>query len=293
MKILIVEEKYNNKKLIDYLQKKFDGLSSTTIYKALRKKDIRINDKRISENCLLRTGDEIKVYITDNLLSKTVDIPIVYEDENIVVFNKPSNMETTGDSSLTSYAKNLYSNHKNIFIEPCHRLDRNTCGLVLFARNKQTEELLLKCFKNKNVEKHYMCVVVGKPQTESQKLQAFLFKDSKKSIVYISDVPKQGYQKIVTSYKVLKHNKMNNLSLLDITIETGRTHQIRAHLAHIGLPILGDGKYGINKINSQFKIKSQCLASYSLELHNINDTHLSYLNNVLIKLPQTPFDKLV
>ena len=138
-----------------------------------------------------------------------------------------------------------------------------------------------------------MCVVVGKPQTESQKLQAFLFKDSKKSMVYISDVPKQGYQKIITSYKLLKYNKINNLSLLDVTIETGRTHQIRAHLAHIKLPILGDGKYGINKINSQFKIKSQCLASYSLELHNINDTHLSYLNNVLIKLPQTPFNKLV
>ena len=102
MKNLIVPEKYNNKKLNNFLLDTFNGLSSSTIYKALRKKDIKLNDKRISENCLLRTGDDIKIYIADNLLEKKLDIPIIYEDDNIIVFNKPFNLEVTGETNSLS-----------------------------------------------------------------------------------------------------------------------------------------------------------------------------------------------
>lgn len=285
MRIIKVNDKYNGKKLSNFIFDSFDGLTNNTFNKALRKKDIRINDIRVSENKTIYEGDEIKVYIVDELLfknEKKLEIEVVYEDENIVVFNKPANIEVTGEKSVETYAENLY---KNQFITPCHRLDRNTTGLVLFARNEESLEILLDMFKNQKIEKHYRCVVVGIPKQESKVLEAFLFKDNKKSMVYISDVPKTGYRRIITSYKVLKKDYDKNLALLDVELHTGRTHQIRAHLAHIGNPILGDGKYGINNINKRFKATNQQLCSYSLKFDFEDESNkLSYLNNKTIKL---------
>lgn len=292
MKNLIVTDKYNNKKLMNFLLDNFDGLTTSIFYKTLRKKDIKINDKRISENCLLRTGDDVKIYVADDFLYKKLDIPIVYQDNNIVIFNKPQSIEVTGENSLTDYAKKLFLNDANTFIEPCHRLDRNTSGLVLFARNKSSLDELLLAFKNHLVEKHYICAVYGIPKKKTQRLEAFLFKDSKKSQVYISDQPQKGYQKIITSYKLIKTNPQKNISLLDIQLETGKTHQIRAHLAYINLPILGDGKYGINKINKAFSLSKQQLSSYSLSFHLPLNSNLSYLNEKIFKQSKIPFTYL-
>ena len=289
MKILVVPEKYNNKKLITFLQDNFSNLSTSTIYKTLRKKDIKINDKRISENCLIRTGDEIKIYITDDLLNPQIDIPIIYEDENIVVFDKPTDIEVTGNNSLTTYAKE----HITPSIEPCHRLDRNTSGLVLFAKNAESLQILLDAFKNHEIEKHYMALVYGIPKIKSQTLEAYLFKDSKKAQVYISDKKLPKYQQIITSYKLIKQNIEKNISLLDITLETGRTHQIRAHLAYIGLPIIGDGKYGTNLVNKKFNQKKQLLSSYSLQFKFNKANRLSYLQNKMISKKETPFFNLI
>ena len=291
MKNLIVTDKYNNK-LMNFLLDNFDGLTTSIFYKTLRKKDIKINDKRISENCLLRTGDDVKIYVADDFLYKKLDIPIVYQDNNIVIFNKPQSIEVTGENSLTDYAKKLFLNDANTFIEPCHRLDRNTSGLVLFARDKSSLDELLLAFKNHLVEKHYICAVYGIPKKKTQRLEAFLFKDSKKSQVYISDQPQKGYQKIITSYKLIKTNPQKNISLLDIQLETGKTHQIRAHLAYINLPILGDGKYGINKINKAFSLSKQQLSSYSLSFHLPLNSNLSYLNEKIFKQSKIPFTYL-
>lgn len=286
MQSLIVEKKYNEKKLNIFLFENFPNLSSSTFYKALRKKDIRVNNIRVTENVNIHTGDEIKVFITDNLLFKTFSPDIVYEDNNILIVNKPAELEVVGDDSLTSKLKiSLFSNTPNAYLEPCHRLDRNTTGLVLFAKNEESKQIILEKFKNQEIEKHYLAYVYGIPKNKKETLNAFLFKDNKKAIVYISDEPHKGYVPITTSYLVLETYKSKKISLLDVTLHTGKTHQIRAHLAHIGYPILGDGKYGINQVNKQFNFKYQQLQSYILKFNfSTNSGILDYLNGKCIKL---------
>ena len=279
MKILVVDEKYNNKRLDKFIFDKFPSLSSGLFYKTLRKKDFRVNDNRISENIILNTGDEIKVFISDELLENNVSLPTIYEDDNILVIDKTTSIEVVGDNSVTSILEKKYP-----YIKPCHRLDRNTTGLVLFAKNEESLNILLDKFKNHEIEKHYRATIYGIPKVKKAKLEAFLFKDSKKSLVYISDKPKKGYQKIITSYEVIKEDKKQNISVLDVKLETGRTHQIRAHLAYIGFPIIGDGKYGKNEINKKFNKKTQLLESYSLKFNFSSPSSiLSYLNGKIIE----------
>ena len=300
MQKLIVDKKFNNKKVSEFLFSKFNGLTKNTLYKAFRKKDIRINNVKISEDMAVHLNDVITIYIVDDLLYKNIEIPKVYEDDNILIVDKPSDIEVVGSDSVTSIFEKEYS-----FISPCHRLDRNTTGLLLFAKNKETLNILLDKFRNKEIEKHYLAKIYnayenlsntnvnfkqyntpplikeGAPQT----LTAYLFKDNKKSLVYISDTPKKGYVKIVTSFTVLEKHKKENYYLLDVELHTGKTHQIRAHLAHIGLPIIGDGKYGINEINKKFGCKTQQLRSYKLKFNFRTDSGiLNYLNEKEIKL---------
>lgn len=283
MKKLVVNKKYDNKKLDKFLKDNISTLSNNLFYKTLRKKDIKINGKRVSENVTVFENDEILVYIPDNLLENKLNLDIIYEDNNILLINKPSNIEVTGQDSLTEVVHKLYSSCE-FKPMPCHRLDRNTSGLILFAKNTQALEILLDKFKYHEIEKHYLALVYGIPQKKNERLISYLFKDSSKSLVYISDVPKKGYQKIITSYSLIESFD-NDTSLLDVEIETGRTHQIRAHLAHIGLPIIGDGKYGINEINKKFKAKTQKLISYKLIFKFESDSKiLEYLSKKSFEL---------
>lgn len=282
MKKLIVDKKYNNKKLNRFLKDTFPRLSDNLFYKTLRKKDIKVNGKRVSENTVLKENDEVLVYIADDLLEEKFDLNVVFEDDNILLVNKPQGIEVTGSQSLTEFIHKKYAVSKFLPM-PCHRLDRNTFGLVLFAKNEDALLILLDAFKNHKIEKHYLALVYGIPKVKKQKMEAYLFKDSKKKMVYISDSFKKGYLKIITSFTLLKRYQ-NDTSLLDVEIETGRTHQIRAHLAHIGLPIIGDGKYGINEINKKMGAKFQKLCSYRIVFHFDEENLLSYLDNKEFKI---------
>ncbi len=286
MKKIIVNEKYHHKKLNTFLLSTFPNMHSHTFYKTLRKKDIRINGKRVSENVMLHTNDEVTIFLADELLyGSLTTLQVIYEDENILVINKPSGILVTENHSLENTLTSLVQKQFGACCQPCHRLDRNTTGLILYAKNNTALSILLQKFKNHEIEKHYQATVFGIFPKKHAILTAYLFKDRKKSMVYISDTPQKNYVKIVTEYTIISENEQNNTSELDVILHTGKTHQIRAHLAHIGHFIIGDGKYGNNQINKTFKKSTQMLCGSKLKFNFTSESgFLSYLNRKEISL---------
>ena len=248
------------------------GFSYSSINKILRNKDVRVDNVKTSDDEIVYEGQLLTIF-TPNMPNQKFEI--VFEDENIVVVNKFSGIEVEGPDGLEGKIPGSIA---------VHRLDRNTEGLLVMAKNKSAEEILSKAIKKQQFEKKYLCEVVGKTNFKGEKFTAYLVKDSKTSSVKIYKSFVQGAVKIETIFKTIKSG--SETSIVEATLVTGKTHQIRAHLAFLGNAIVGDGKYGKNEDNKKFKEKTQKLHCYYLKLNGL-DGQLNYLNQrVFIVLPK-------
>lgn len=231
----------------------------------LKEKNVKVNGKRVDKDLLLQQGDTVTYYLTAKQESKPAYY-VTYEDENVLIADKESGVNSEAVFAALLREKECY------FI---HRLDRNTKGLLIFARNEATEKELLQAFRERLIEKKYHALCFGSFPKPHDVLQAYLKKDAEKSVVKLYDKPIRGAEKIVTEYRVLEA-PMYGLTKVEVILHTGKTHQIRAHLAHIGCPIVGDMKYGDTAKNKEWKTARQCLVAKSLRLSCTGKTE--YLN---------------
>ena len=273
MRVYHVQKSEEGQTLEKYIQKLLVSAPMSYIYKLFRKKDIKVNGHHEDRKFILSENDEVAIYIKeeqfeDFLKEKTyqpnekIKDWIVYEDDNVLFVNKPKGLlvqksvpqDESLDQLVCEYliAKGEYDPLKELTFKPgpAHRLDRNTSGIVAFGKNHQSLELLFELFKNHDlINKHYLALVVGQVEKEKGTIDAPLKKDEEKNAVFVSKNGKPAK----TVYKLVK--KYDDYSLLDVTLLTGRTHQIRVHLAYINHPIIGDEKYGNFEANRLFKNK--------------------------------------
>ena len=257
-------------------------ISYSNANKLLRKKDIRVDNVKINENIVVYPGQKITVFMPEEfLMDEKKFFEVVYEDENILIINKQKGIEVT--SPFENSIEKILLKEKKVF--PLNRLDRNTEGLVIFGKTKDFFEKLKKAMKNGEIEKYYLLEVVGTPNFENKNVVSFLQKDEEKSEVKIFDSPRKDSVKIETNLSVVNRSS-GGTSVLIAEIHNGKTHQIRAQLAHIGYPIVGDGKYGKNTDNRKFKSKTQKLTAFKL-VFNFKDKDLKYLNNLNFEIKPT------
>ena len=242
-------------------------VSYSALNKALRNKDVKVNDKRVKTDVYIKAGDTVKIYLPENDGERIEKFRVIYKDNDITVVDKKR-----GVLSEDVFAE-LSGNAECYFI---HRLDRNTDGIMIFANNRVAEEELKKGFKTRAFEKNYIAEVKGVPKPERAECSAFLFKDAKRGVVTVTENKVKGAVPIKTGYKVIKNN--GETSVLRIKLFTGKTHQIRAHLAFLGYPVVGDEKYGDHAFNKSRGVKKQMLTASELVLHFDSDSPLYRLD---------------
>lgn len=268
-----------------FITKAVPKLPKSLMYKYIRTKRIKLNGSRCEISTKLFEGDLLELYVNDEFFSEDSErdfmlvsgsVDIVYEDENILIADKPCGLVVHEDDAGTVdtlinrikkylFDKGEYIPESEASFAPslCNRLDRNTSGLVMCAKNAESLRILNQAVKERRVKKKYLCAVIGEPIPHEATLKAYLIKNEADNTVriYDGDCP-TGAKQIITAYRVISVS--GGLSLCEIDLITGRTHQIRAHMAHIGYPVLGDGKYGVNAINRKYSVKTQALQSHSL-----------------------------
>lgn len=305
----------SGQRLNKFLEKTVPLLPSSMMYKYLRLKRIKVNGKKTQFSYNLNQNDIVQLYINDEFFEnkneqkedytkiKAPNINIIYEDENIMIVDKPSGMVVHTDergqkntliANIQSYlyqTKQWLPECENSFTPAlCNRIDRNTGGIVIAAKNSQSLRILNEKIKNQELIKKYICIVHNTPKTKSGLIKSYLKKDEKQKLVKEFKNPVKDAKTAKTIFKTL--DTKNNLSLVECTLLTGRTHQIRVHMSGIGCPLLGDGKYGKNEKNKQFKENSQLLYSYKLTFSfKSSANQLEYLNGKTFTVKNIPFTK--
>ena len=310
MRILTVGKNDAGQRLDKFLSKAVKGLPMSMMYKSIRLKKIKVNRARTEQKYILKEGDEIQLFLRDEFF----DVPendekaiyhiepkltVVYEDDNILLCEKRPGVLVHEDASggentlimhIQAYLlrKGEYDPESEISFAPalCNRIDRNTGGIVIAAKNAAALREMNEKIRNNEISKFYLAAVHGTLEKKQATMKAYLVKDSDANMVQVFDRPARGLKEIITRYKVLREYRGN--SLVEVDLITGRTHQIRAHFSHIGHPLLGDGKYGVNRDDKRQGYKYQALYAYRLRFDFKDDSGvLGYLRGKEVKINPT------
>ena len=312
MKELTIRQNDAGQRLDRFVSKAVPLLPESLLQKYIRLKRIKVNGKGAKRDTRLQLGDTVQLYINDEFFEKpreensylkvgTPRLTVVYEDENLLLADKKPGVlcHSAGVWDYNTLIANIQAylaqkgewrpREENAFTPAlCNRIDRNTGGIVIAAKNAETLRILNEKIRDREIEKFYLCAVRGRPKPAEGKLENVLFKDAKKNQVFVKERYEPGAKTAVTYYKVLKTK--GALSLVECRLGTGRTHQIRVQMANKGWPLVGDGKYGSERFNKDYDEKGQALYSYKLRFDFPTDAGiLNYLRGREFQVEKVDF----
>jgi len=312
MRELTVGKNDAGMRLDRFISKSVPGLPAGLMQKFIRCKNIKHNGARAQRDARVREGDVLSLYIADAFFESpgeddrfyaafTPHLDILYEDENLLLLNKRPGLVVHADETekvntlihhvqAYLYQKGEWDPRKENSFTPalCNRIDRNTGGIVLAAKNAETLRVLNEKIRDREIGKHYLCITVGRPRPAEGTIRCFLLKDEKNNTVSVYHRPVSGGKTAVTHYKTLQSR--GELSLVEVSLETGRTHQIRASFADMGCPLLGDGKYGRGEVNRRCGQTRQALWAYRISFDLPTDAGcLNYLRGRSFAVKNVPF----
>ena len=313
MREIFVGKNDANQRLDKFLTKLMPKLPKNMLYKSLRKNCVKLNGKHVKDGAfMLSQGDKLALYFNDEFFEKpsysddfmkiSPKLDIVYEDENLLLVNKPQGALVHEDDRQNPenllahiksylYKKGEYAPDSENTFAPAlaNRIDRGTGGIVIAAKNADALRILNEKLKNHEIKKHYLCLAFGHFDEKEGEIRGSIMRDERTRKSAFSEENKDGAKKTVTKYRVLE--EFSDYSLLEIALETGRTHQIRASLAHIGHPLLGDRKYAPKELINRFNFSSQALFAYKLSFEFTEDAGiLGYLNGKSFEIKDVKFN---
>ncbi|MEF9971136.1 MAG: RluA family pseudouridine synthase [Oscillospiraceae bacterium] len=314
MKELTISKNDAGQRLDRFVGKAVPLLPEALLQKYIRIKRIKLNGKGAKRETHLAVGDVLQLYINDEFFEKpseenaylkiaTPRLSIVFEDENILLADKKPGVlchsagEFDYDTLISNIQAYLYQKNEwhpreeNSFAPAlCNRIDRNTGGIVIAAKNAEALRILNEKIKERELDKRYLCAVLGEPKPKNGTLKDFIFKDAKENRVFVRKTSCPGAKEAITEYRTLRTK--DGLSLLECRLLTGRTHQIRAQLSNAGTPLLGDGKYGTERENKLYGERGQALYSYRLSFNFKTDAGiLNYLRDRSFSVENVEFAK--